>query len=249
MSAPIRIVGSYLSPYVRKVLAVLELKQLTYELDPIIPFTGDDRFSTVSPLRRVPVLIDDRVTLPDSTVICEYLEDRYPEPRLYPRDLALRARARWLEEFADSRMGEVIIWRFFNQRVIRPYVWKLPVEEEVVARVVDEELPQILDYLEGQMPEHGWLFGELSIADLAIASMFRNAAFVRYSIDESRWPKTASFCREALALPCFAKLQPFEAKMLRTPWPQHRAALEELGAPISAETFMTETPRHGVMTI
>jgi glutathione S-transferase len=93
------------------------------------------------------------------------------------------------------------------------------------------------------------LFGELSIADLAIASMFRNAAFVRYSIDESRWPKTARFCREALALACFTKLQPFEAKMLRVPWPHHRAALAELGAPISAETFVTDAPRRGVMTI
>ena len=61
-----RVIGSYLSPYVRKVLAVLELKGLRYEIDPIVPFMGDDRFTALSPLRRVPVLIDDRVTLADS---------------------------------------------------------------------------------------------------------------------------------------------------------------------------------------
>src|SRR3990167_9406917 len=101
MKERVRIIGSYLSPYVRKVLVVLDQKNIPYEIDPIIPFFGNDRFSTLSPLRRVPVLIDDQVTLADSSVICQYLEDRYPDPTLYPKDIALRASARWLEEFAD----------------------------------------------------------------------------------------------------------------------------------------------------
>ena len=117
---PVRIVGSYLSPYVRKVLVCLHLKGVAYEIDPIVPFLGAERFSAASPLRRVPVLIDDRVTLCDSSVICQYLEDRHPEPALYPADVADRARARWLEEFADTRMGDVIVWRLFNQIAIRP---------------------------------------------------------------------------------------------------------------------------------
>ena len=104
----VRIIGSYLSPYVRKVLVCLHLKGVPYEIDPIVPFMGGDRFSTLSPLRRVPVLVDDGVTLADSTVICQYLEDRHPQPAVYPRDVADRARARWLEEFADTRMGDVL---------------------------------------------------------------------------------------------------------------------------------------------
>ena len=106
----VRIIGSYLSPYVRKVLVCLHLKGVPYEIDPIVPFMGGDRFSTLSPLRRVPVLVDDGVTLADSTVICQYLEDRHPQPAVYPRDVADRARARWLEEFADTRMGDVL-WK------------------------------------------------------------------------------------------------------------------------------------------
>ena len=58
---PVQIIGSPISPYVRKVLVCLELKKLDYEIDPIVPFFGDDRFSQLSPLRRIPVLIDDRV--------------------------------------------------------------------------------------------------------------------------------------------------------------------------------------------
>ena len=98
MNKPTRIIGNYLSPYVRKVLVCLDLKAVAYEIDPIVPFMGDDRFSELSPLRRIPVLIDDRVTLCDSSVICQYLEERYPQPLLYPLDIAERARAQWLEE-------------------------------------------------------------------------------------------------------------------------------------------------------
>ena len=72
------IIGGPVSPYVRKVLAVCEIKGVPYRLDPIVPFFGDDAFSEISPLRRIPVFIDDKVSLCDSTVICEYLEDRFP---------------------------------------------------------------------------------------------------------------------------------------------------------------------------
>jgi glutathione S-transferase len=121
MADRVRIIGSFLSPYVRKVLVALDLKGIPYEIDPIVPFFGDDRFAAVSPVRRIPVLIDDRVTLTDSTVIAEYLNDRYPDPPLLPADVAQRAQARWLEEYADTRMGEVLIWRLFNQLVIGPF--------------------------------------------------------------------------------------------------------------------------------
>jgi len=99
-----QIIGSFLSPYVRKILVMLDLKGIPYEIDPLVPFFGNNRFSQMSPVRRIPVLIDDQGTLPDSFVICQYLEDRYPEPALYPVDIVDRARARWLEEYADSRM-------------------------------------------------------------------------------------------------------------------------------------------------
>ncbi len=132
MEQRVQIIGSYLSPYVRKVLVVLDLKEVPYEIDPIVPFFGNDRFSQLSPVRRIPVLLDDQVTLADSSVICQYLEDRYPEPVLYPDNIVDRARARWLEEFADSRMGEVIIWRLFNQVAIKPTVWGEQTDKAVV---------------------------------------------------------------------------------------------------------------------
>ena len=71
-----KIIGSYVSPYVRKVLVCMELKGLDYEVDPITPFFGNDEFRRLSPLCRIPVLIDGDLVLTDSTVIAEYLHSR-----------------------------------------------------------------------------------------------------------------------------------------------------------------------------
>ena len=243
----VRIIGGYVSPYVRKVLVALDLKGIPYEIDPIIPFFGDERFSKVSPVRRIPVLIDDRVTLADSTVICEYLEDRHPEPALYPGDPAERARARWLEEYADTRMGDVFIWRLFNQAVINPFIWGEKTDDEILGKTLGEEIPHVLDYLESELPRDGFLFGRVSIADVAIACFFRNAAFARYTIDAARWPITAAFVARVLALESFQKLKPFEDCLMRTAPAQHRAALTEMGAPLTADSYGSAAPRRGMM--
>jgi len=245
MTEAVRIIGSFMSPYVRKVLAALNAKGIAYEVDPIVPFFGDDRFAALSPVRRIPVLIDDRVSLCDSSVICEYLEDRYPSPALYPTDIADRARARWLEEFADTRMGDVFIWRLFNQVVINPFVWGIPTDKEILDRALQDDVPQVLDYLETQLPAEGFLFGALSIADISIATFFRNASWARFTIDAQRWPKSAAFVARTLAEEAFARLQPYEDLSLRTPLPEQRAALTGIGAPITAETYGTDKPRRG----
>jgi glutathione S-transferase len=249
MQAPVKIIGSYLSPYVRKVLACLHLKRIPYEIDPIIPFLGDDRFSRLSPLRRIPVFVDDRVTLADSSVICQYLEDRHREPPLYPLDIAERARARWLEEFADTRMGDVIIWQLFNQVAINPRVWGVQTDPAVLKQTLEHDLPSVLDYLEAELPAESFLFGEVSIADLSIACFFRNAHFSRYAVDAARWPRTAAFVDRTLRLPCFEGLKRFEDATIRTPIAQQREALAALGAPLLAETYATATPRRGIMRI
>jgi glutathione S-transferase len=247
VAKPVTIIGGYVSPYVRKVLVALHHKRVPYEIDPIIPFFGDDRFSQLSPLRRIPVLIDGDVVLSDSSVICQYLEDRWPEPALYPRDVAARAKARWLEEYADSRIGDVFIWQLFNEVTINPFVWGVPTDKALLERTLSTDIPGILDYLESQAPASGFLFGDVSIADISISVFFRNAAFARFELDAARWPRTAGLVARTLALPSFAALKVFEDKLIRTPPAQHRAALAELGAPLSAESCGTTTLRRGVM--
>jgi glutathione S-transferase len=195
------------------------------------------------------VLLDEQVTLADSSVICQYLEDRYPQPALYPANIVERARARWLEEFADSRMGEVFIWRLFNQVAIKPSVWGEQADTAVVEKTLREEIPQVLDYLETQVPAEGFLFGGVSIADIAIACFFRNAAFARFWVDAARWPLTASFVERVLKLDGFEKLKPIEERLRRTPIAQQRAVLAEMGVSLTQDTYGTEVPRRGVMRI
>ncbi len=246
---PLLIVGSYLSPYVRKVLVCLELKGIAYEVDHIVPFFGDDRFSKLSPLRRIPVLVDGDLVLTNSSVICEYLEDLKPEPALYPKDVRDRARARWLEEFADTRMGDVFIWRYFNQIAIRPSVWGEKGDKALVEKTLSEDIPAVLDYLEAQAPAEGFRFGAVSIADIAPACFLRTAAFVRFQVDAARWPRTAGWMARTLATPAFRKLAVIEDGVLRTPIGQQRDKLREMGAPISAETYASAAPRRGIMPV
>lgn len=243
----VTIIGSYLSPYVRKVLACLHIKGVEYRIDPIVPYFGNDEFSRLSPLRRVPVLIDDLVTLPDSTVICEYLEERYPEPPLLPPEPERRARARWFEEYADSRLGEVFVWKLFNNTVINRYVWQKPVDKDLLEQTIEREIPAILDHLEAEIPPGECLLGQLSIADISVASFFRNASFSGYEIEHARWPRTDKYVKGILSLEAFAQLRPFEELSLRTPISGHRQALLDSGAPLTESTFGVARPRRGVL--
>lgn len=244
-----KIIGSYVSPYVRKVLACLNLKGLAYEIDPITPFFGDAAFERLSPLRRIPVLVDGDLTLCDSSVICQYLEEAYPGPSLWPADVKDRARARWFEEYADSRIGDVFIWGYFYQLVVHRAVWGEPGDKARVQQTIEKDGPEVLDYLEANVPREGFLFDDIGLADISVAVCFRNAGFARYTIDAARWPVAAAYVARVLDHPCLASLRPFEDKCMTVPPAAQRAALREIGAPIAAGSVMAAAPRPGVMAI
>jgi len=244
-----KIIGSYVSPYVRKVLACLALKGLEYEIDPITPFFGDEEFGRVSPLRRIPVLIDGDLALCDSSVICAYLGEAYPGHPLLPASPADRARARWFEEYADTRMGDVFIWGLFYQQRVHPAVWGEPGDQARIEKTLAEDVPAVLDYLEGELPAAGFLFGEIGLADISIASFLRTASYVDFAIDPARWPRTAAFVARTLDHPCLAALHPFELAQVSANPAGRRQALLDAGAPLTAGTVGTRQPRKGVMTL
>jgi glutathione S-transferase len=245
----IRIIGSYVSPYVRKVLTCLNLKHVEYEIDPITPFFGNDEFERLSPLRRIPVLIDGDFSVSDSSVICAYLDDAYPGHPLFPSDPKDRARARWLEEFADTRLGDLFIWALFYQKVVRPAVWGEPTDEERVAKALNEGIPAALDYLEGELPPDGFLFGDIGAPDISIASFFRNGAYAGFQTDPARWPRTAAFVDRVLDHPCVASLLPFEDVQRGTSITGRRQALLDAGAKLTPETLGLREPRKGMMRL
>ena len=245
-----KIIGSYVSPYVRKVLACLGLKGLDYEIDPITPFFGNDEFRRLSPLRRIPVLIEGDLVLTDSSVICAWLDEEYPDRHpLLPASPADRARARWIEEYADTRMGDVFIWGLFYQKRVHPAVWGEPGDTARIARTLEDDMPQVLDYLEGLLPAEGFLFGEIGLADIAVATFFLNGRYAGFEVDGNRWPVTAGFVARTLAQRCFADLAPFEAIQIGTDIKGRRAALIAAGAPLTEETMALREPRRGVMTL
>ncbi len=243
------VVGSLPSPFVRKVLAVLELKGLPYEIDPIIPFFGDDRFTEISPLRRIPVYIDDKVTLSDSSVICQYLEDRYLEPRAYPADIAQRAQARWYEEYADSHMTDVCIWRIFYPTVVKPHVFKAERDTAAIETAVREDLPGVLSYLEGIAPQQDFLFGDISIADISLAVHLRNLKWARFEVTSDQAPKAMAWLARVQAHPCLVRITEAADICIRTAPAGQRDVMRDNGLKVAAESLGGDRPRRGPMTL
>jgi glutathione S-transferase len=249
MSRALTVIGSYVSPYVRKVLACMNLKRLDYQVDPITPFFGNDEFERLSPLRRIPVLVDGDFSVSDSSAICAYLDEAYPGHPLFPADPRDRARARWFEEYADTRLGDLFIWGLFYQKVVRPAVWGEATDQERVDKTLNEDIPAALDYLECELPEHGFLFGEIGVADISIATFFRNGAYAGFSVDRGRWPRTCAFVERTLAHPCIASLLAFEDVQRSTDIKGRRQALIDAGARLTPETMGLREARKGYMRL
>jgi glutathione S-transferase len=136
-------------PYCARVRIVLAEKGLEHET---VVVDLDDRPGWIyekNPLGRVPVLEEDAFVLPESAVIMEYLEDRYPEPPLWPADPAERAAGRLLVERFDQ--------------LSRPYYALRRGEEDALPRL-DNELAGLDDLLAGRPFLTGRQFG---LADAA----------------------------------------------------------------------------------
>ena len=101
-----------LSPYAQKVKIALDEKGIAYEAKmPAAIGTGrvDQAFLSANPRGEVPALIDGDVAIFDSTIILEYIEDKWSVPALLPKEPVARARARMVEEVMDTAF-EPINW-------------------------------------------------------------------------------------------------------------------------------------------
>lgn len=207
----IKLFGASASPFVRKVMAVLAIKDLAYEHIPSMPFSGDTELAGVSPLNKVPAMLDGDLNLADSKVICRYFESAYPEIPVYPKDAHDRARADWFEEYAGTVLAESASGIFFH-RFMRPNVLKLPLDEAAVDKIINKHLPPMLDYLENQVPETGFIFGDICVADIALASPFVNAGYAQYEVEASHWSKLSGLLERVNAHNTMATLLQAEAK-------------------------------------
>lgn len=248
MAAPVTVIGSPVSPYVRKVLAACAFKGVEVQLDPISPMMGNDDFERLSPLRRVPVWLEGDLTLCDSSVILQYVEETRPGPSLWPADPVQRAKARWVEEFADTRLFDVLGWQLFFQIALKPRFFGTEPDMAMVENARDVCLPQILDYLEGLTPGTGFLFGELSAADFALAPAFTNAGVIQVNVDPARWPRFAAWLERMEAETPLGPLNDLARALMRTPLAAHRERLPEFGLAAASRSWAGDTPRRGPMT-
>lgn len=198
--------GSSLSPFVRKTLAYVSEKGLEVELVPTGLGNKDPAFREASPFGKMPGFRDGDFAISDSTAIITYLEAKFPQPPLLPTEPRSRARTIWYEEFADTILVACGGKLFFN-RVVAPMFLGQEGDLAAADKAEKEELPPLLDYIEGVMPASGHLVDDrLTLADLAVASPFVNLAHVGVTVDAATHPKTAAFVEAILARPSFAPL-------------------------------------------
>lgn len=191
------------SPFDRKVRVVLAEKGLAYEAVEVVPGSRTPELLALHPLGKIPVLQDGDVVVPDSTVICAYLERKHPEPALFPADPAELARALFLEEYADTALNEVMRALVF-ERFVKPKVLQQATDATRVEELLGETLPAALDYVESQLPAgRGTVLARFSIADAALGAQLGRLAVADLEVDAARWPRTEAYSRALLERPSF----------------------------------------------
>jgi len=208
-----KLLGVPLSPFVRKVAVILKIKGVAYEQEPVMPGSTSEEFRAMSPLGKIPVLVDGDFSLADSSAICEYLEEKYPDPAVMPAEPQARARARFLEEYGDSKFIEsasiIFIEKFAN-----PALFGKETDQERVDNAESELVPPFLDYLESQVPPEGYLFGNFCTADISIVTPIFNAAYGGFEVDASRWPRYAAFVQRVAEHPAVVEVREFERQFV-----------------------------------
>ncbi|HEX3888600.1 MAG TPA: glutathione S-transferase family protein [Phenylobacterium sp.] len=160
---------TYASPFPTRVRLSIYAKGLDVEIIEPPGFHASTEakgdYLKINPIGRVPTLVlDDGRALPESEVICEYLEDAFPEPPLRPADPFDRARMRLLSRICDFYVVMAMVPLFDLSARSRRH-WE-PAKVEAAAGKVAEAL----GYLEEYIGEDGFAVGSaLTQADGAIA--------------------------------------------------------------------------------
>lgn len=207
--------GAPLSPFVRKVRLCLLEKGLDYQLEIVTPFNQPEWYLKLNPLGRIPALRDGELDLADSSVICQYLEEQYPQcPPLLGQDAAQKARVRWLEKYADYELAPLCTFSVFRNRVLKPMMGQ-PCDEEAVRQTLQAKLPRHFDYLEQSLGSAPYFAGErLSLADIAIYSQLQNMEYGGETPDATRWPQLTAHYRRIRSRDSVQDVLAGELKML-----------------------------------
>jgi glutathione S-transferase len=212
------IYGVPLSIHVRKVIVTALEKRLEHQVETVFPFDPPPGWRDLSPTGKIPAMKHGDLTLADSSVIVAYLEKRFPELPLSPSDPAQYARALWFEEYVDSQIAPDVIG-LFQQKILAPLVHKREPDAAVINRLLNEDLPPKLDYLERSLQGDYLVGGRVSVADITLASDLTIFHYIGCTLDPARYPNLLGHFNRMLKRDSFRKAlaaeQPFAEKMGR----------------------------------
>jgi glutathione S-transferase len=194
---------------VRKVVVAAREKGLDYELIPANPSQPSEEFLAVSPFSKIPAIADGDFTLADSTAIVTYFDAKHPEPALLPADARARGRAVWFEEVADTILipagAPIVLNRF-----LRPNIFGTE-GDEAAAVAGEEAIKKPLGYLESAVSDGGWLDGDFSIGDLAVACTIKTLSYTGWALDAATYPKLAAWYGRVTERPAWQQAAEEEA--------------------------------------
>jgi glutathione S-transferase len=166
-----------LSPYAQKCKIALAEKHVAFEpllADSFATGNPTGEFAAAGPRAEVPALIDGEVAIFDSTIILEYIEERWPDPPLMPPSPAERARVRMIEEIVDTQY-DAINWGLMEIAIFRRAEGELA--GQLLARAA-EQTAAIHGWLERQIGEREWFNGDgFGWGDVAVIPFVNGSAF------------------------------------------------------------------------
>ncbi len=167
-----KLIGSYTSPYVRKVRIVLAEKKIEYDFAVDSPWLADTKVPNLNPLGKIPVLVlDDETPLFDSRVIVEYIDNVTPNNKLFPATNRERIEVKRWEALADG-ICDAAATAFLEAK--RPAAQQ---SSDWIARQHDK-IARSLEFMAEELGEQAYCMGtHISMADLAVGSALGYLAF------------------------------------------------------------------------
>ena len=168
-----------LSPFCRKVRLVLAEKRLPFELRLEKAWERRPAYLDMNPAGTVPTLAEDNgLVIPDSGVICEYLDEAYPDTSLLGRTLAERVEIRRLTAWFDGKFATEVTHNLLGEKYMRRLTGRGNPDGAAI-RTGYTALRYHLDYLGWLAETRKWLGGaDLSLADFAAAAHLSSLDFL-----------------------------------------------------------------------
>ncbi|SFR12701.1 MULTISPECIES: glutathione S-transferase [unclassified Enterobacter] len=170
-----KLIGSYTSPFVRKISVILLEKGITFEFVNELPYNAENGVSQYNPLGKVPALVtDDGEVWYDSPLIAEYLELLDIAPEMLPREPQASLKMRQIEALADGIMDAALV-------SVREQARPVAQQSETELLRQREKISRGLDALEGYVTDGTLQAEPLNVANIAVACAIGYINFRRVS--------------------------------------------------------------------